>query len=144
MSSHGCWVLLDLKQKQHPRLFQQLTFCIKRTWFFFSPFFDKTFLHRMSCSPCGFSICGPCIAIRQVLLSALFFLMILNYIAHVEIINFKPCQNHFPHTHGIHSFPSSMLTLSLLRRIHSALCVPMKQSNPVLFSLNQTHHVALL
>ena len=34
-------------------------------------------------------------------------------IAHVEIINFKPCQNHFPHMHGVHSPPLSLSPGSL-------------------------------
>lgn len=58
----------------------RLTFWIKRTCFFFLPLFQQKFAPQLlSHSPCGFSICGPCMAVLQVLLSALFFLMILNY-----------------------------------------------------------------
>lgn len=80
--------------------------------FFFSPsFWQKLFL--LSRSPCGFSICGPCVAVLQVPLSALFFLMILNYSTCWDR-SFQTLPKPLP-THAWHSFlpspPSSPLPL---------------------------------
>lgn len=51
---------------------------------------------------------------------------------HVEIINFKPCQTHFPHMHGVHHPPVFTLPSETL-----ALCVSKEPDNPVLLSQNQ-------
>lgn len=51
---------------------------------------------------------------------------------HVEIINFKPCQTHFPHLHGVHHPPVFTLPSETL-----ALHVLKTPDNPVLLSRNQ-------
>lgn len=84
------------------------------------------------------NFCLPILTVMvalRVLLSALFSLWWFATREHVEIINFKPCQTHFPHMHGVHHPPSPrVFTLpseTLARR------VPKKPDNPVLLSRNQ-------
>lgn len=63
---------------------------------------------------------------------------------HVEIINFKPCQTHFPHMHGVHPPPPLHPPCSLSLQRHSLSAF--RRSQIILFSCRgiKNHHVALL
>lgn len=70
---------------------------------FFSPLFNKSFLHSFCLAVL---VVSPSVDPASKCFCLHFFLWWFSTIAHVEIINFKPCQNHFPHMHGIHSSPA--------------------------------------
>lgn len=92
------------------RVLQELAMLILMKVFFFCPLYPSG-KRETFCLP----ILTVMIAL-QVLLSALFSLWWFATREHVEIINFKPCQTHFPHMHGVHHHhrpPPPMFTLTL-------------------------------
>lgn len=112
----------------------RLTFWIKRTCFFFSfLFFNKSLLHSFCLTVL---VVSPSVAPAWLYCKCFclhFSFWWFSTIAHVEIINFKPCQNHFPHMHGIHSslLPGSLFPFP---DVHILLSVSLwSESNSLLF-----------